>query len=205
MSLHVDVEENKPEESKDSAHERNCATADVEPPSYPVDSCLKSMNLETGDNDTESSLKLLNGSLEEKKEIGKLTDKDADSLPDVVDNKRESNSEVADDSHADQTDTKRRESSDLEDKTPLSDDGNGGKAEESDQQPVCYIIDHPEPLGNGGTEKEIDNKALARKKEVTSRLRASSRLVQRSWRTSRVDQKYTGSNAVLLDSPHRYV
>ncbi|XP_024007124.1 uncharacterized protein LOC18012680 isoform X1 [Eutrema salsugineum] len=192
MSVPVDVEETKPEESKDSAEELNCATADAESPSYPVDSCLKSMSVEEGDNkDTESNLQLLNGSLEEKE------DTDVGSFPNVADNQRDPNSGVADDSHSDQTDTKRQESDSLEDKTPLSNDSRGVRAEvtqESDQQPDCYIIE----------EKKIDDNTLSVKKEVPSRLRASSRLIQRSWRTSsRVKQKYT--NAVLLDSPQRYV
>ncbi|KAG7543533.1 Zinc finger FYVE/PHD-type [Arabidopsis thaliana x Arabidopsis arenosa] len=197
MTLPVDVEENKPEESKDSAHERNCATADVESSSYPVDSCLKLTNVEEGDNETEN-LKLFNRSGEEKEEIRKLTDIDINSLPDEVD-----------DSHADQTDIERHESGDLEDKKPLSDDGCGGKAEgteESNQQPDCTIVDHSQPLGNGCTGEEIVNKNLTLKREVTTTLRASPRLIQRSWRTSRVNQKYTGTtNGVLLDSPHRCV
>lgn len=178
-------------------NERNCATADVESSSYPVDSCLKLRNVEEGDNGTEN-LKLFNESVEEKEEIRKLTDIDINSLPDEVD-----------DSHADQTDIKRHESGDLEDKTPLSDDGCGGKAEgteESDQQPDYNMIDHSQPLGNGGTGEEIVNKNLTLKREVTTTLRTSPRLIQRSWRTSRVNQKYTGTtNAVLLDSPHRCV
>ncbi|EFH44731.1 PHD finger family protein [Arabidopsis lyrata subsp. lyrata] len=162
-----------------------------------VDSCLKLRNVEEGDNGTEN-LKLFNESVEEKEEIRKLTDIDINSLPDEVD-----------DSHADQTDIKRHESGDLEDKTPLSDDGCGGKAEgteESDQQPDYNMIDHSQPLGNGGTGEEIVNKNLTLKREVTTTLRTSPRLIQRSWRTSRVNQKYTGTtNAVLLDSPHRCV
>ncbi|KAL1198007.1 Increased DNA methylation 1 [Cardamine amara subsp. amara] len=169
MSLPVDVEETKPEESKDSADERNRAT-DVE---------SSSMNVEEGDNDTESNLKLPNKDLEKKEEIGNLTVKDVDSLPDEVD-----------DSQADQTDTKRKDTGDLEDKTLLSDDDAGGKAEdteESDEQSDCIIIDNPQPLSNGGTGKAIDNKNLALKREVTSTLRVSPRLMQRSWRTSRVN------------------
>lgn len=184
-SMHVDIDEDKPEESKDSAaHERNCAAADVKSPSYPVDSCLKLMNVEKREKDMESNLKLLNGYLEEKEEIGKLTDKEVDSLPDVVDNQREYNIGVADDSHADKADSKRQESDDLEDKTPLSDDGGAVKAEESDEQPDCYIIEHS---SNGGAEKEIDKKGLGRKKGVASRIRVSRRLIQRSWGTTGVN------------------
>ncbi|VVB01558.1 unnamed protein product [Arabis nemorensis] len=184
-SMHVDVDEDKPEESKDSAaHWRNCATADVKSPSYPVDSCLKLMNVEEREKDTESNLKLLNGYLEEKEEIGKLTDKEVDSLPDVVDNQRESNTGMADGSRADKGDSKRQESDDLEDKTPLSDDSGAVKAEESDDQPDCYIVEHS---GNGGTEKEINKKSLARKKGVASRIRVSRRLIQRSWGTTGVN------------------
>lgn len=198
MTLPVDVEENKPEESKDSAHERNCATAGVESPSNPVDSCLKLTYVEEGDNDRESNLKLLDGSVEEKEDTKKLTDIDINSLPDEVD-----------DSHADQSDTKEQEIDDKEDKTPLSDDGCEGKAEgtkESNQQPDSNKVDNSQPLGNGGTGEELGNRTLALKREVTPTLRASPRLIQRSWRTSRVNQKFTGTtNAVLLDSPHRCV
>ncbi|CAH2079556.1 unnamed protein product [Thlaspi arvense] len=164
--------------------------------------CVKSMDVDEADNNVaESNPKLLNVSLEEKDEIGKLTDKD-ESLPDVVDNQRESNLGVADDSHADQTGTKRQESGDLEDKTP-----SGVNAEVAEESDDCYIIEQPQRLGNGGTEKKIDNKTLALKKQVPSKLRASPRLNQRSWRTStRVKQKYTGrTNGVLLNSSQQYV
>ncbi|CAA7041806.1 unnamed protein product [Microthlaspi erraticum] len=208
-SLPVDVEETKPEESKDSTHEQKCAAADVEPTSDPVDSCLKSMNVvEEGDNDADSNLKLLNGSFEEKEErIGKLTDKDVDSLPETSDNQRESNSGVADDSHtpADQTDTKGPESGELEDKTRLSDDSSKVKADEDskelDDQSDCCIVEQSQPLGgnSGGTEKTIRKKALVLNTGVASRLRVSPR----SWRPSRVSKRYTGTDAVLLDSSHR--
>lgn len=201
-SLPVDVEETEPEESKDSAHEQICAAAAVEPTSDPVDSCLKSMNVvEEGDNDADSNLKLLNRSLEEKEEIiGKLTDRDVDSLPDVSDNQRESNSGVADDSHApaDQTDTKGPESGDLEDKTRSKLKAEDTK--ELDDQSDCCIVEESQPLGNnGGTEKKIHKKALVLNTGVASRLRVSPR----SWRPSRVSKRYTGTDAVLLDSSHR--
>lgn len=63
-SLPGDVEESKPAEGK---ADQNWASADVESHCYQVDSCLESMDV---DNDTESNLKLLSGSLEEKEEIG---------------------------------------------------------------------------------------------------------------------------------------
>lgn len=199
-SLPVEAEETEPEE-------KNCAAADVEPTSDPVESCLKSMNVvEGGDNDADSNLKLLNGSFDEKEEIiGKLTDRDVDSLPEVSDNQRESNSGVADDSHApaDQTDTKGPESGDLEVKTRLSDDSSKLKAEDTkelDDQSDCCIIEQSQPLGNnGGTEKKIRKKALVLNTGVASRLRVSPR----SWRPSRVSKRYTGTDAVLLHSSHR--
>ncbi|KAL0742189.1 hypothetical protein Bca4012_083702 [Brassica carinata] len=192
MSLPVDVEESKPEECK--AYQ-NCASADAESPSSQVDSCLKSMDI---DNDTESNLKLLSGSLEEKEEIGieKLTDKEVDFLPVVlVDSQRESNSEVNDDSHDDKTDTKRQQSGYLK----------SFKAEgtdEPDEKSDCYILKNSQPDENGGTEKKIGNKALSLKKGVASRLRVSPRLIQGSWATSRVNKRYTSTSALLIGSSH---
>lgn len=169
MSLPVNVEESKPEECK---ADQNCASAaDVESPSSQVDSCLKSMDV---DNDTESNLKLLSGSLEEKEEIGigKLTDKEVDFLPVVVvDNQRESNSEVNDDSHEDQTDTKKQQSGDLK---SFKAEG----TEEPDEESDCYILENSQPLGNGDTEKKIGNIALSLKKGEASRLRVSPRLTK---------------------------
>ncbi|KAL0669523.1 hypothetical protein Bca4012_032227 [Brassica carinata] len=193
MSLPVDVEETKPEECKD---ELDCGTADAESPSYQVDSCMKSMDVVKGVNDTDLNLK----SLEEKEETGtgKLTDEEVDLLPVVVvDNQRESNSGVNDDSHEDQTDRKRQQSGDLK--------SSGAKAEgteEPDEESDCYIIENSQPLGNGGTEKKSGNKALSLKKGVASRLRVSPRLIQGSWGTSRVNKRYTGTNAVLIGSSH---
>ncbi|CAN7058548.1 unnamed protein product [Brassica rapa subsp. trilocularis] len=193
MSLPVDVEETKPEECKD---ELDCGTADAESPSYQVDSCLKSMDVVKGVNDTDLNLK----SLEEKEEIGtgKLTDKEVD-LPHVVvvDNQRESNLGVNDVTHEDQTDRKRQQSGDLK--------SSGVKAEgteEPDEESDCFIIENSQPLGNGGTEKKIGSKALSLKKGVASRLRVSPRLIQGSWGTSRVNKRYTGTNAVLIGSSH---
>ena len=193
MSLPVDVEETKPEECKD---ELDCGTADAESPSYQVDSCLKSMDVVKGVNDTDLILK----SLEEKEEIGtgKLTDKEVD-LPHVVvvHNQRESNLGVNDVTHEDQTDRKRQQSGDLK--------SSGVKAEgteEPDEESDCFIIENSQPLGNGGTEKKIGSKALSLKKGVASRLRVSPRLIQGSWGTSRVNKRYTGTNAVLIGSSH---
>ncbi|XP_018483208.2 uncharacterized protein LOC108854198 [Raphanus sativus] len=180
MSLPVHTEESKPED---------CASADVESHCYQVDSGLKSM-----DNDTESNLKLLSGSLEEKEEIGigKIAaDKEVDFLPVVVvDNQRESNSGVNDDSHEDQTDTKRQQNGDLK-----SSGVEAKGTEEPDEDSDCYILENSQPLGNGGTEKKIGNK-------VASRLRVSPRLIQGSWGTSRVNKRYTGTSALLIGSSH---
>ncbi|KAJ0234447.1 Acyl-CoA N-acyltransferase with RING/FYVE/PHD-type zinc finger protein [Hirschfeldia incana] len=194
MSLSADVEESKPEECKAG---QNCASADVESHCYQVDSGLKSMDV---DNDKESNLKLLTGSLEEKEEIGigKLTDKAVDFLPvAVVDSQRESNSGVNDDSHEDQTGTKRLQSGDLK-----SSGVNAEGTEEPDEVSDCYIIENSQPLGNGGSEKKIGNKALSLKKGVTSRLRVSPRLIQGAWGTSRVNKRYTGTSALLIGSSH---
>ncbi|CAH8298141.1 unnamed protein product [Eruca vesicaria subsp. sativa] len=193
----VDVEETKPEESKD---EQNCETADAESPSYQVDSCLKSIDVEKEVNDTDLSLKLLSGSLEEKGEIGmgKLANKDVDFLHVVaVNNQREFYSGLGvndDDSHADKPDTERQGSGDLK--------SSGGTEEEADEESDCYIIENSQPFGNGGAEKKIGNKALALKKGVASRLRVLPRLIQGSWGTSRVNKRYTGTSAVMIGSSH---